>query len=295
MLREQVNFPRAVEILGGAAEPDPERAAALERELEEKREKAELDSARYRERARESAFDIWRAGEPFAGSPAERYLKECRSIVELPAGLKLRFAPALAFCHGQETDEFGRKSARVIHIGPAMLAPIVDAAGKFRAVHRTYLDFDRPNGKALIVDPKTGEEIKKNKKSLGSVGGNAIRLIEPPGAHTLLYIGEGIETVLSAWYALRRAGVDLAATLFWSAVDLGNLAGKALASVPHPTSKDARGRACKIPGPQPDLTRQGISVPSEVSKIVLLGDGDSDAFLTDCALARASLRFAATG
>jgi hypothetical protein len=39
----------------------------------------------------------------------------------------------------------------------------------------------------------------------------------------------------------------------------------------------------------------GIAVPDSISDIVLLGDGDSDRFVTGCALVRAAARFARPG
>jgi hypothetical protein len=79
---------------------------------------------------------------------------------------------------------------------------------------------------------------------------------------------------------------------FWSGVDLGNLGGKAAAVVPHPTLKTAQGRVQRVPGPEPDLLSPGIAIPDSVIDVIMLGDGDSDRFTTQCALARASKRFA---
>ena len=176
----------------------------------------------------------------------------------------------VAYFHGEQINAYGRKAPRHIYRGRAMLAAITDAGGVFRAVHCTWLDLDRPNEKAKILDPDTGEELP-SKKVRGSKNGNAIRLVEAGAVASRLIIGEGIETVLSVWTALTQAGRDLSGTSFWSAIDLGNLAGKAAASVLHPTSKDGRGRSRRVPGPQPDFDAPGIIAPAGVNDVALLG------------------------
>jgi len=283
-------FLEAVNLLGGAIEPDAERAAELEREQKLRKEKREREADQYRERERRTAFDIWHAGERWLGTPVEDYLRRARGLDALPERLQLRYAPVVAYFHGEETNEFGRTAGRVIWRGPAMLAPIVDAGAKFRGVHITWLDPDLPNGKAIIVDPISGETLP-SKKVRGSLSGNAIRLVDVP-ASAQLFAGEGIETVLSVWRALCKAAADnFSHAAFWSTVALGNLAGKAAASVPHPVLRDAAGRARKVPGPEPDAGDAGVAFPGSVEELVLLGDGDSDRFTTQCALARAARRY----
>jgi hypothetical protein len=97
--------------------------------------------------------------------------------------------------------------------------------------------------------------------------------------------------VLGLWSALTDGERD--GTGFWAAVDLGNLAGKATSTIPHPTLKDAAGRARRVPGPDPDFESAALNVPSQVEEIILLGDGDSDRVITSCALYRAQLRLRA--
>lgn len=176
-----------------------------------------------------------------------------------------------------------------------MLAPIVDAAGKFRALHMTWLDLARSNGKPLIKDPESPDVELPAKKVRGSKAGNRIELVDVKYP-AQLFLGEGIETVLSVWLALERAGRDLTHVAFWSAVDLGNLAGRAAETVPHPMLKDARRRVRYVPGPAPDDTiTHSVTIPDSVTDLVLLGDGDSDRFTTQCALARATQRYARPG
>ena len=287
------DFVRVVELLGGAAEPDADCAAELQCERDIRKNKREQEANIYRERERRAAFDIWHRAARYPGTPVEDYLK-LRGLTELPERLPLRFAPAVAFFHGTDENEIGRAAPRVIHRGPVMLAPIVDAGGRFRALHITWLDLATRNGKAEIYDPASSEALPA-KKVRGSKAGNVIRLIDGAGGEaSQLIMGEGIETALSVWLMLRREGCDLARTAFWAGVDLGNLGGKALKSMRHPALKDARGRARPVPGPVPDLEAPGIVLPASVSDVILLGDGDSDRFSTECALARASARFAAS-
>jgi len=298
------DFRAVVDLLGGVNEPSPERAAELEKERALRKAQREKDANEYREQQRRRAFAIWHAGCAWPGSPVERYLREARGVVaDLPTRPPhaLRYAPIVAYFDGEDIDEAGRKSPRVVYRGAAMLAPIVDAGGVFRGVHVTWLDPARPNGKAVITDPKTGE-VLESKKVYGSVGGNYIPLIEAPalapGADDrglVGYAGEGIETVLSVYAALARAGRDLSRAWFRSTISLGNLAGASAASVRHPTLKDKAKRARRVPGPQPEPGADAFPVPQGTADVVLLGDGDSDPFTTACALRRGSLRLEAQG
>jgi hypothetical protein len=84
-----------------------------------------------------------------------------------------------------------------------MLAKVVDAAGSFRGLHRTFL---RPDGSGKAdADP--------SRATLGRIDGGAIRL-DPlaPG----MVVGEGIESSASAG---RLLGLPA-----WAAVSAGNLA-----------------------------------------------------------------------
>jgi hypothetical protein len=302
-LDPRADFRAAVDLLGGVTEPSPERAAELEKERALRAEQREKEANEYREKERRRAFGIWHAAEAWPGSPVETYLREARGLTVLPplAPRALRYAPVVAYFDGEETNETGRKAPRVVHRGPAMLAPIVDAAGVFRGVHVTWIDLAQPKGKALIRDPQTGE-VLKSKKSYGSVAGNYIPLVEAPAlapdapADLTGYGGEGIETALSVWAGLTLAGRDLSRAWFRSTISLGNLSGRSAESVRHPTEKDAGGRrALRVPGPQPDLDAKAFPLPVGTSDVVLLGDGDSDPFRTACALHCGSKRLEARG
>jgi hypothetical protein len=294
-LREQLDFTGAIGFLGGTTEPSPERAKQIEEDQRKRRETADKEQNEWRRKAIASAQNIWQRGQPWRGTPVETYLRELRGLTTLPDDLDLRYAPQLVYCYGDEVDDLtGEKRARVIHRGPAMLAQIVDPpSGEFRAVHRTYLDLLKPKGKAVILDPETLEPLKV-KKGLGSKQGNIIRLAGDATPRSLV-MGEGIETTLSVWLALHAEGRDDEGRAFWCAVDLPNMGGKSVESVRHPTLKSAKGRALGVPGPQPDLADPGIAIPAGVTDVLLLGDGDSDRFTTQCAIARASARFAREG
>jgi hypothetical protein len=183
----------------------------------------------------------------------------------------------------------------VIYRGPAMVAAIVDAAGKFRAVHITWIDVDEPGTKVKLIDPETQEPLPA-KKVRGSKTSNVIRLAPAMTREARrLIIGEGIETVLSVWWAYGRRPDRQdwrRETAFYSAVDLGNIGGRSIDSVPHPMLKDKGGRAKRVAGPLPDPKSPAIAIPDSVDDVRLLGDGDSDRFTTQCVLARASKRFA---
>src|SRR5439155_24182260 len=107
-----------------------------------------------------------------------------------------------------------------------------------------------------------------------------------------LILGEGVETVLAVWKALACLRRDLDHTAFTSGIDLGNLGGRALEAVAHPSLRTAAGRPQRVPGPEPDISAPAIAISETVKEIVLLGDGDSDRFLTECALQRAARRYA---
>lgn len=286
---EGLDFRSAIAWLGGPGEVDP--AIAAKREVERAAEKAkrEAEADAFRQRERDALYDVWKAALRAPGTAVESYLHLRR--LELPPGAKLRCVSDMPYFHGEKIDMDGRKSQRVIHRGDAMVAPIVGPDGHFRGLHFTYLDLGKANGKALITDPDTGESLPA-KKVRGSKAGGYIELVKSPVQPVLrLVIGEGIETVLSVWMALRGCGHLLDDVAFWSAVDLGNLGGRAAETIRHPTDTDARGRPRRVPGPLPDLESTTIVLPDQIVDVVLLGDGDSDRVLTECALRRAAARW----
>ena len=141
---------------------------------------------------RERALMLWRGSEPAIGTLADRYL----TARGLPG---LAYLPVLRFRTDTPHPEVKGKF-------PALIALVVDVAGKPLGVHRTFLARDGLKGR-----------LEPNRASLGPVKGGAIRL-HPLAADKPLVIGEGIETAASAG---RLLGCPA-----WSAISAGNLADR---------------------------------------------------------------------
>ena len=275
-----IGFREAVERLGGARVLSEEEAARIRAKADAETAKREAEAARYREAERRRCLAIWRGSLPALGSPIEDYLRG-RAIQDV-AAMRVRFAPEQGYFEGETVDDRGRWSPRLIHRGPAMLAPILDAGGAFRGLHITWIDPARPGKKANIFDPDDGEALNP-KKMRGSKAGGYIDAL-PGGDGSKVYLGEGIETLASVREAKRDGAV------YRVAGDLGNLAGPALKTLPHPTLKGPGGRPQRAPGPEPDLEREACPIPDACRDLVLVKDGDSDPFLTDRAMERAAAR-----
>jgi putative DNA primase/helicase len=144
------------------------------------------DSYHENKRRSEAALAIWQCAQSATGSRVESYLAS-RGIDLLP--------DVLRFHAGLKHPSDG--------IWPAMVALVTDGVGgKPLAIHRTYLARDGA-GKA---------PIEPQKVMLGPCRGGVVRLAQPG---SLLMIGEGIETCLSAmqatglpaWAALSTSGL----------------------------------------------------------------------------------------
>jgi hypothetical protein len=277
-----IDFPAAVDWLGGIRQIDPAEAARREREIAAKRAAREAATARYREEERRRLYDMWSRAAPGGGSAALIAYFALRGVGCF-ADLPLRFAADVPYFDGDVEDECGGKSPRLIYRGAAMLAPMVDAARVFRGLHITWLDLSQPKGKARICDPETGEELPA-KKMRGSKAGTFIPLSRG-GDPSRLRAAEGIETTLTLRDALRDGAT------YQAGGDLGNLAGKAIESVPHATLKMKDGkRALRIPGREPDFDSPAMPVAAAVDEILWGADGDSDPQTTHCAMDRAVAR-----
>lgn len=292
-LTERLGFREAVDWLGGAQEMDPAEAERREREARARWAAEDAKNAAFREDERRRCWEFWQAGRALAGTPVEAYLRDIRKV-DWPAGAALRAHPAMPMLEC-ETDERGRKNWRRLHEGPAMLAAIVGPDGRFSGLHITWIDLAAPKGKLALHHPDTGEMLPA-KKVRGSKAGGHIELLRHASPRCLV-IGEGIETVLTVYTALRLAGRPMDGMAFWTSVDLGNLAGKAPldSRVPHPSERTPAGRVKQIPGPEPDFDAPAVTIPDSVTDLRLLGDGDSDPFATRLTMARAERRHMRTG
>lgn len=168
----------------------------------------------------EAARRLWAMSRPISGTLAETYLRR-RGITDLHAIEALRFHPR---CFFRMHDDAGITDGR--HEGsdhldgsaagrglperprfqtrPALIAAITNPDGHVTGVQRTYLDaaalasewpLDDHLGKARVVSPR---------RSLGDLLGHGVRFAAPiagpptsPMDHTVLAVGEGIETMLS--------------------------------------------------------------------------------------------------
>lgn len=316
--REGIGFREAVERLGGVREEKPTRELAHRAGLRAHaagdplgevpapygddsdlrfawvkgwttgREREQI-AAQMREKELGYLRAFWKAGERWPGTPVEDYLA-CRGVT-LPANARIKYHASMPlFADGRTREPL------LVHRGPAMLTAFRagDEAGTFRGLHITWIDTTAPKCKAIVRHPHTGEALP-SKKMRGSKSGCYLDLGGDTQAPRRLIVGEGIETVAAVYTALVRAGRSVAATAFRAAGDLGNLAGRALAPIEHAYAKTETGRARRVPGPEPDLTSPSMPVPDSIDELVLLGDGDSDPFLTRNALERASHRYARPG
>jgi putative DNA primase/helicase len=146
------------------------------------------DDRRDRERRIEIARRIWDVARDARGTPVAEYLAGRGITIPLPSSL--RWAPSLRRPDGA--------------YAPAMVARVDGLDGDLIAVHRTYLERDA-----------SGIWSRRNRASLGLIGGGAVRLA-PVRPDDWLVIGEGIETVASVmqctglpgWVALSASGIE---------------------------------------------------------------------------------------
>lgn len=127
---------------------------------------------------------------PIGGTPAERYVTA--------RGLDVSNVADLLF-HDDLTHWEAKRGF------PGMVAIVRDVNGGQIALHRTYLDAEKP-AKA---------DVAPARKTLGPVGGGAVRLAEPRDG--VIALAEGIETALAVmtacpdlpvWATLSTAGME---------------------------------------------------------------------------------------
>lgn len=251
-----MDFPGALEWLcGPRQEISPEERRRRQRLAEENAARQRAEAERYRQKAIASARAIWQAGKPAEGSLVREYLTR--------RGIRPEHYPALPACLRYHPDlaymvQVGADLVQA-HRGPAMLAAVQGPDDRFSAVHRTWIDLARPNGKALIKHPVTGE-VESAKKLLGSKKGGAIRLLRGSADGDTLIMAEGIETTLSAAVADAIPGAT-----YWAGVDLGNMSGQRM-----------MGQGQRYAG-IPDMTDTEAFVPPPwVRRLIFVQDGDSE-------------------
>jgi len=171
------------------------------------------------------ALALWQAAKPIAGTPALRYLADVRGIdVEmLPADAPLRFHPRCTFGPGQRL--------------PCLIALYQDIECDVPAgIHRI----------ALTPDVFVGGEVER--RSLGRWP--RPRAIKLWLATTVLYLGEGIETVLAAATRLPYRDGTLMQPA-WAAVSTSGISKfPVLTSVQELRlllDHDTAGEACGVP------------------------------------------------
>lgn len=266
------SFMEAIEVLGGARPITEEER----RKIEQRQRDAEEKEKKERQRTNASVDRLFKHGKPIAGTWVEAYL-EARAI-RAPASwlADLRFTPELTYrgYAGPEDDD-------TVDLGvfPCMLAAIRDIDDRIIGIHRTYLDPEQP----VKLTPPGDQRRNKAKKILGEHKGGMIRL-GPLGPR--LASGEGIETTLS-WGLLNESDDEFSLA---ASVSLNNMAGSATGTVQHPRNKNLR-----IPNGQPDEERPGVILPRQVKEAILLGDGDSEPYMTRARLMVGGRRFRSQG
>ena len=278
---EKVGFLEACERLTG--EPPPgssskSTAPDVRRERREERREKMIDQVNEEraERARkiQSAAEVWAERRPFKGSQADAYMARRGLNLSEDEAMDFGFVPRLLY-RGYATPEAEYET----DLGdfPCMVAAVRDVAGNLIAVHRTYLDLQKP---AKLIPPGDLTQ-NKAKKIVGKPKGGLIRIgfIGP-----ILAIGEGIETVVS-WHRLARTTDDVSLAAAYS---LGNIAGGVTGSIPHPSMPGT-----SIRNGIPDMDDPGAVLPPEVEEVILIGDGDSDPSATRMALLTAYRRWTA--
>ncbi len=271
-------FADACERITGRAPADkidPKKADEIKRQASMARELQKIDAEQYRQKARRDAHQIWKRSDP-CGMIVENYLAIRNLRVDrLLLRKSVRQIAKLDYWHNQRT----------VYTGPAMIAAIQLSNGHFGGVHRTWIDLEQDKGKIVLADPdgaidkKTGNvKILDAKKTMGTKGDGAIRLVTPGKCQTLI-MGEGIETTLTPYLHARQPH-----TAYWCGIDLGHIAGRA--------RRDADG---KIMRDEPDMDDdRSFKIPDDLAsgiyELILLGDSDSDNAITRSAMTRGARR-----
>lgn len=158
------------------------------------------------------ALRIWDEARSPARTLTDLYLAARGIRCAIPSSI--RHHPALAYSHdGEVLGQF-----------PAMVAAVTDLIGdKIKGIQRVYLSpaIDADPASKLMLHGPDGKPLKA-KKALGDIDGNGVLFGSISRRHAV-FIGEGLETVLSAVSLTGRPGI--------AAVSAGNLPKLRLPSV----------------------------------------------------------------
>jgi hypothetical protein len=287
------SFIESVEQIAGTPRPDrsrdetpEERAARLKRNAERKlggQRQAEQERRAEAARARadeQAVHEVLERAQPIEGTHAEAYMREGRGLTPSKRlSQDLKFVPDLDYWGAGDNG-----SGKLVKLAvlPALVAIIRSFDGAIIGIQQTYLDPKEPKR----WEP-TGSPHNSPKKIRGEKRGGMIRL----GVMTeILALAEGWENAL-AWHQLGHA-LNVENLSLGAAVDLGNLSGRATATIQHPTELDRSGRRRRMPhGENPDPNNPGVILPEGVRSVILLGDSDSEIFMTTAKMCVATRRF----
>jgi hypothetical protein len=286
------SFGEACERITGEARPDRTRDETLEERNRRLQANAErLAKARIREAEEAAAAKAKRTNDEMAiadilqrstdiqGTHAEAYMNQRGLHPPKRLTLDLRFCSETEYWG---TRDNGSGQTTLLAILPALVAVIRDFVGAVIGLSITYLDAREP----MKWEPPPHNSAKKIR---GRKQGGMTRLGR---IAEILAIGEGWENVL-AWWQTGQGPEDVSLA---AAVDLGNLAGRATGTRPHPVLKDADGRARRIQNGYPDLQQPGVILPvAGIKGIILVADVDSESYATAAMLATATRRFQSQG
>lgn len=175
------------------------------------------------------AVAVWRHAEPYAGTLADRYMREGRSII--PDGINARFDPRC---------QCGAGDAKVF--APALIVPIEEDAGVV-AIHRTF----------LTPDGRWKADMDEPKRMLGNPGTGAVRWGGIP-LDGILRLAEGVEEAASVMNLLGPGH------FVWPALGIERYQGIAIPESVHTVviySQHGREAARAITRATPHLTANG--------------------------------------
>ena len=195
-----LSFDQACEELTGRPNPigQTRTLSQFEKaELEKRKAKAaerkkhiEDEEKASQERKKQMALDIWKAGKPIAGTPAEAYLLN-RGLSKREWSTQLRFHKGLTYYKDPDKPVY-----------PALIARVSDMFGDFLGVWRIYITKD---GQKAPVKAQEGCKI-----GLGAVSGGAVYLNGTEGSECIA--GEGLETTLALEELFYKPGVATLST-----------------------------------------------------------------------------------